>query len=62
MPRKPEEIAEAARGVEALMRSMYEGRSVRTPDEFKQDLSALHIAQEVLEQASKDRAALGEKQ
>lgn len=52
--RSPEEIATAFAGIDALLQAMYQGRSVRTPTEFKEDLAALHIAQEVLEQLTKE--------
>jgi len=47
-PRVPT-IAEAAAHLRQMVGAMYEGRSVRTPDEFKADLAALHVACAVLD-------------
>lgn len=49
-------VEEAAAHLRALMASMYEGRSVRTPVEFKADLEALRVACEVLEANADERA------
>lgn len=44
------EVSEAAAHLRALMDSMYSGRSVRTPEEFRADLKALRVACEFMEQ------------
>lgn len=45
-------IAAAAAHLRDLMASMYEGRSVRSPEEFKADLAALRVACETLEKVA----------
>lgn len=48
MTPRAEEIAEAAAHLRAMLDAMYAGDSVRTPEEFQQDLHALQVAIAVL--------------
>lgn len=48
-------VKEAAEHLRALMASMYEGKSVRNPEEFKHDLAALRTACEILEQVTREQ-------
>lgn len=40
---------EAGQQLRSMMEAMYEGRSVRTPEEFKRDLRALRVAADILD-------------
>jgi hypothetical protein len=47
------QIDAAVQHLQAMLDAMYEGRSVRTPAEFKADLAALHTAIEALGRTGK---------
>ncbi|MDP9096244.1 MAG: hypothetical protein M3N26_06795 [Pseudomonadota bacterium] len=38
----------AAEHLRAMMSAMYEGKSIRTPKEFREDLTALHAASDIM--------------
>lgn len=48
MTPRAEEIAAAAAHLQAMLDALYAGRSVRTTEEFRQDLQALQVAIAVL--------------
>ena len=43
-------VKEAVAHMREMMQAMYEGRTVRQPEEFKRDLEALRVAIEALEE------------
>lgn len=54
-------VKEAAEHLRELMDSMYKGRSVRTGDEFRDDLAALRVACNALDEKAAEEARKREK-
>ena len=49
-------LREAGQHLRSLMEAGYEGRSVRTPEEFRRDLQALRIAADMLDPPEEEGA------